>query len=166
MWCLILVVREVSQIVLCSQGANKWWTKLRYVRYEPTPWPKNTCYDHLFWSLSLQISLSMSPPLLTTMFSVQCWNLCQWIPHLRPTLFSVQCWNLCQWIPHPWPTLFSLQCWNLCRDPSHTGHLGNMGLYVHTNQLGLLGTGKLGCREFLYLHAPTRYTVTTRMTLH
>ena len=47
--------------------------------------------------------------------------------------------------------------------------LGNMGLYVHRTHQGLLGTGKLGGggggREFLYL-AFTRYTVTTRMTLH
>ena len=42
---------------------------------------------------------------------------------------------------------------------------GNMGLYVPINHSGLLGTGKLGGREFLYL-TPTRYTVTTRMTLH
>ena len=40
-----------------------------------------------------------------------------------------------------------------------------MGVYVDRNHLGLLGTGKLGGREFLYL-TPTRYTVTTRMTLH
>ena len=45
----------------------------------------------------------------------------------------------------------------------------NMGLYVHRNHYGLLGTGKLGGgvggREFLYL-TPTRYNGTTRMTLH
>ena len=40
-----------------------------------------------------------------------------------------------------------------------------MGLYVHRNHSGLLGTGKLGGREFLYL-TPTRYAVTTRMILH
>ena len=33
-----------------------------------------------------------------------------------------------------------------------------MGLYVHRNYSGLLGTGKLGGREFLYL-IPTRYCV-------
>ena len=42
---------------------------------------------------------------------------------------------------------------------------GNMGLYVHRSHYGLLGTGKLGGQEFLYL-TPTRYTVTTRMILH
>ena len=42
---------------------------------------------------------------------------------------------------------------------------GNMGLYVHRNHEGLLGTGKLGGREFLYL-TPTRDTVTTKMILH
>ena len=48
---------------------------------------------------------------------------------------------------------------------SGEGKEGNMGLYVHRNHLGLLGTGKLGGREFLYL-TPTRCTVTTRMILH
>ena len=43
--------------------------------------------------------------------------------------------------------------------------LGNIGLHVHRNRCGLLRTGKLGGREFLYLTL-TRYTVTTRMTLH
>ena len=42
---------------------------------------------------------------------------------------------------------------------------GNMGLYFHRNHLGLVGTGKLGGREFLYL-TPTRYTVTIGMILH
>ena len=40
---------------------------------------------------------------------------------------------------------------------------GNMGLCVHRDHLGLLGTRKLGGREFLYL-TPTRYTATTRMS--
>ena len=40
-----------------------------------------------------------------------------------------------------------------------------MGLYVHRNHSGLLGTGKLGGREVLYL-TPTRYTITTRMILN
>ena len=48
---------------------------------------------------------------------------------------------------------------------SGEGKEGNMGLYVHRNHLGLLGTGKLRGREFLYL-TPTRCTVPTRMTLH
>ena len=39
-----------------------------------------------------------------------------------------------------------------------------MGLYVHGNHKGLIGTGKLGGQEILYL-TPTRYTVTTRMIL-
>ena len=42
---------------------------------------------------------------------------------------------------------------------------GNMGLYVHRNHEGLLGTGKFGGSGILYL-TPTRYTVTTRMILH
>ena len=40
-----------------------------------------------------------------------------------------------------------------------------MGLHVHRNHSGLVGTGKFGGQEFLYL-TPTGYTVTTRMILH
>ena len=42
---------------------------------------------------------------------------------------------------------------------------GNMGLYIHRNHYGSLGTGKLGGRKFLYL-THTRSTITTRMILH
>ena len=41
-----------------------------------------------------------------------------------------------------------------------------MGRYVHTNQSGLLGTGKLGGGVRNFYLTPTRYTVPTGMILH
>ena len=40
---------------------------------------------------------------------------------------------------------------------------GNMGLYVHRNHYGLLGTESGGVGNF-YILSPTRYAIITRMT--
>ena len=59
-----------------------------------------------------------------------------------------------------------------CAHEGETGadesdQVGNMGLYIHRNRLRLIRDGEIGRSEFRkkYL-SPTRYTVTTRITLH